>query len=339
MSKNLRRIAILLAAVFVMMIMAVPAFADTLNGKGTGYYLLSSRTIPTYSTSDNIKVKVVVQSKKYSSSDNGPINVKRDLTLTGSSSYTVRDVMLKFNTGSTSYYACNNDGTLISSSSTVVQAFKNWSNTIYKYSFWEHVDGVPGLGPNDRIPVDGWMFRVNGKSPVKNLTGYYGGPEGALMYETNVMDGDVIFFYYDMPFVINNVDYGATFLAVDTKYTAPTYPNTNGTLEVQLQSTHDNHCNSQGQWVFNDFQDYAPGSNKTALLYGPGFSYIGTISLDSSGYGTLTTNLDPGMYYISVGLRSFKSVTAHTSQTGSATATLPLLNTTDVYDQFIVPAQ
>ena len=338
MSKNIRRLTILLAAVCVMMIMAVPAFADTLNGKGTGYYPLSSRTIPTYSTTDSITVKVVVQSKKYNSQDNGPLNIVRTVTLTGSTAYTVRDVMLQFNTNSATIYACDNNDTLITSSSQRVEAFKNGSK-IYKYLFWEHVDGVPGLEPNERIPVDGWMFRVNGKSPVKNMTGYYGGPEGALVHETYVMDGDVIFFYYDMPFEINNVDYGTLFLAADTKYTAPIPPSTTGTLEVQLQSTHDNHCNSQGQWVFYNFQDYAPGSTKTAYIYDSSFSSVGTVSLDSNGYGTLGTTLSPGKYYVKViNLRTFKSVTAHNSETGTTTATRSLLNTTDVYDQFIVPA-
>ena len=338
MSKNLRRLTILLAAVCVMMIMAVPAFADTLNGKGTGYYLLSSRTIPTYSTTDTITVKVVVQSKKYDSSDNGPINIKRNVTLTGSTAYTVRDVMLQFNSNSATIYACNNDGTLITSSSDNVQAFKNGSK-IYKYMFWEHVDGVPGLEPNDRIPVDGWMFRINGKAPIKNLTNYNGGPEGALIYETNVMDGDVIFFYYDMPFVINNVDKGAKFLAADTKYTAPSSPNNSGLLEIQLQSTHDNHSNSLGQWEFNNFQDYAPGTTKTATIYDSSFSSVDSVSLNSSGYGTLNATLTPGKYYVEVAnLRTFKSITAHTSSTGSATATRSLLKTTDVFDQFIIPA-
>lgn len=330
MKKTLKGLAISLATICVLLIMAVPSFADNgMSGKGHGYYLIGDRTIPTYSTTDTVKVKVVVLSRKYSSSDSYFLNLSRTVSLTGQTAYTVRDVMMKFNTDSATVKAGDNNGNLLTSSDTWIYNFM-YGTRHFKYMFWEHVDDMPYLQPIERVPVDGWMFRVNGYYPLKNLTGFNGGPEGALINDTKIVDGDVVYFYYNYPFEVNNVDNSALFIAADTKYTS-------GTLKVQLQYGHENHSNTLGQWEIDDYQDYAPGSSKTAFLYDSNFSYLGSISLNSSGYGTLSTTLSAGKYYIEVsGVRSFKSITGHTSQTGSATATCDFLATTSVYDQFIV---
>ena len=295
MSKNLRRIAILLAAVCVMMIMAVPTFAaNGMNGKGNGYYLVGNETIPTYATTDTVKVKVLVQSRQYSNSDTYALNLDRTVSLTGKTAYTVSDVMLQFNSDSTTVYACDNNGNQITSSSDTVDNFV-YGSRWYNYFFWEYIPNVPNLLPGDRIPVDGWMFRVNGRSPLLSLTGYNNGPEGAYMTDTPIKDGDVVTFYYNYPFEINNDYKGAEFIAADIKYVPPTGSG-NGTLKVQLQKSHDNHSDSQGKWVIDSFTDYGPGTTKYASLYNSNFSYVTLFSLDNDGYGTLSTTLSPGTY-------------------------------------------
>lgn len=322
MSKNLRRLTLLLAAIFVMIVMAVPAFADT----GNGYYVVSERTIPTYSTTDTIKVKVVVQSRGYSSANTASIGKIVNVSLTGSTSYTVRDVMLKFNTlySSIGVKACDNNGNDMASSATLVHAFSN-STGLYKYLFFADIGNGEGI-----IPVDGWMFRVNGQNTLLSLTGYNGGPEGSYIHQTPVADGDVITFYFNLPFTISNTDFSTKFVAADTTYSS-------GSLTTQLKYSRDNHYNSSGQWETVPYSNYSPGSAVTATLYNSSLSSLGTFTISSSGSGSMNINLSPGTYYIYVpSVRTWKTITGYDSFSGTTTTSCRCLNSTFVFDRIVV---
>ena len=162
-------------------------------------------------------------------------------------------------------------------------------------------------------------------------------PIGAMINETYIKAGDVITFFTNYPFVINNVDYSTKFIAADTKYTAPS-GNGTGTLQVQLQESHDNHYDAQEQWTTTQYTDYAPGSTKYAYLYDSSFSYVTYFALDSSGYGTLNMTLSAGTYYLDIGTKTFKTIYGYTARTGNTQTSCSCLDTTAVYDRFIVPA-
>lgn len=319
MKKLTNTLAILFAAAIMVMIMAVPAFADT----GNGYYVVG--TPVQYNTSDTIKVKVVIQSRGYSSSDTSSIGKIVNVSLTGSTTYTVRDVMLKFNTlyASTGVKACDNNGNDLSSSATTVQAFLN-STGLYKYLFFADIGNGEGI-----IPVDGWMFRVNGQNPLISLNGYNGGPKGALIHETPVANGDVITFFFNLPFTINNTDFSTKFVAANTTYSS-------GVLSTQLQYSRDNHYNSLGQWETISYSNYAPGSTVTATLYNSSLSSLGTFDISSTGSGSLNVTLSSGIYYLYVPVRTWKTITGYDSFSGSTTTSCRCLNSTFVFDRIVV---
>ena len=332
MSKNLRGLTLLLAAVFVMIIMAVPAFAaNGMNGRGDGYYMIEDESIPTYSTTDQVKVRIIVQGRYSTDASPIPAVATRTVTLTGSTSYTILDAMLKFNADSTTYKAYNfSTGLPITTATTVLDKFVYGSRT-WDYLFFNDIGNGEG-----RIPVDGWMYRVNGRNPMKedpDTTNTY--PIGAMINETYIKSGDVITFFTNYPFTINSVDYSTKFIAADTKYTAPSGDGT-GTLQVQLQESRDNHYDAQGQWTTSSFTDYAPGSTKYAYLYDSNFSYITYFTLDSTGYGTLSRTLSSGTYYLDIGTKTFKSISGYTSRNGNTTGTCSCLDTTAVYDRFVI---
>jgi hypothetical protein len=337
-TKTIKRMAIIITSMCVLLIMAAPVFADAndMNGKGAGYYMVEDETIPTYSTTDQVKVRVIVQGRY--STGNNPVaaEAKRTVTLTGKTSYTVRDVLIQFNSDSATYKAYDYDGLLMSNTSTVVASFR-WGTRTWGSLFWYDI-----LNIGERIYVDGWMFRVNGKYPMLYATNPSNPPVGAMIYDTPVKAGDVVTFFYNLPFTINNTDYSTYFIAADTQYTPSSDPNGTGTLEVQLQSSRDNHydTNQNGAWTISPFTNYAPGSSKNVTIYNSSFNSISSglnLTVDSSGYGSFNIDLNPGVYYIEVPTKTFKSITGYSAKTGTATITCNCLDTTFVYDRFEVP--
>jgi hypothetical protein len=316
----------------VIMLMVTSSFADAndMNGKGAGYYLVEDETIPTYSTTDQVKVKVIVQGRYSTDNIPIPIEANRAITLSGSTSYTVRDAMLQFNSDSLNYKAYDYNGNLISSNTTIIKSFVDGSRT-WGSLFYSDIFNI-----GQRICVDGWMFKVNGRNPMKQDTNPSNPPVGTMMYETPIKDGDVITFFYNLPFIINGIDYSTQFIAADTKYTPSSDPNGTGTLEVQLQSTRDNMYDNQGQWTATQYVNYTPGTTKYASLYDSNYNYVCSFIIDSTGYGTLNINLSQGTYYLSVPTKTFKYITGYIAPTGNATTTCKCLDTTFVYDGFIV---
>lgn len=319
-----RSIIILFVIIVMATIMAASSYAaNGMNGRGNGYYLISDQTIPTYSTSDTIKVRVIVLSRQFSSTDTHSLNINQVVSLTGKTEYSVRDVMIQFNNESTTAKACDYSGNLITSNSIMIGSF---------------VDGMRSYGPiffddigfGYRVSVDGWMFRVNGKNPLITFTSN-GGPLGAGIHETPVKEGDVITFFFDCPFTINNTDYSTRFISADVNYQGGT-----GLLQVQLQSSRDNLYDGDGQWIITPFIDYAPGVALIASLYDFNGTLISTISLDATGYGIKYISLSPGFYFIKVPTKTFRIMTGYISLNGNNTESCRCLNTTSVYDMFAV---
>ena len=339
MSKNLRRLTILLAAVCVMIIMAVPAFAEA----GDSYYVVGTPT--QYNTSDTIKVKVVVESREYSYTDDTIIDQTVTVPLTGSTSYTVLDVMRKFNNDaiSPSVKACDSNGDPIAQTGNVdtINTFKKIidssgnNDKIYGYLFFaNHGEG--------RMPCDGWVFRVNGQYPLLSETGENGGPKGAYISETPVADGDIVTFYTNYPWKENNTDWSTKFVGVDASYTAPdpAVPNSVGSLSIQLKSSSDWHSNSPFVWNINPFTNFAYFSvnSPTATLYKYNGDYVGTINISkSTGSGTLNATLSSGIYYIDVPTtRKGKWLSGYTWFTGNAYTYCYCIDSTRVYDKIVI---
>jgi len=343
MSKNLRRLTLLLAAVFVMMIMAVPAFATT----GNGYKLVSDMQPPAYSENDTIHVTVMVQSRAYSMTDGDVINTAVSVPLTGKTSYTVVDVMRKFNDNNISpnVKACDNDGNLIPQTGTLttINAFKKIITTesgtvekIYKYLFFS--DHGYGLAPSD-----GWVFRVNGKFPLLSLTGENNGPQGAYINQTPIADGDIVSFYTNYPWKESNQEWSTTFVAADASYTAPDpeVQNSVGSLSVQLKGSSDWHSNAPFVWTINQFSNFSSftDSTPTGTLYASDLeTIVGTISFDAStGAGTLNQTLNAGTYYLYVpSTQKWRWLVGYTNFSGTDYTYCMCLENTLVFDRIVI---
>ena len=321
MSKNLRRLTILLAAVCVMMIMAVPAFADA----GNGYYEIGSPT--QYSASATINVKLSIQSRAYSDTDGTLINTVINVPLTGKTTYYVRDVLLKYNTMSTGIQAYNSSGQLLTENDNFVSAFKKGTRN-YSYLFFADIGNGEG-----RIPVDGWMFRVNGQCPLTENSPT-NGPQGAFIDETPVANGDVVTFYFTCPFEINSTDFSAKFVSADSTYS-------NNVLTISLKSCKENHydLSQNGKWTFtmgacNSYTVTTP----TGILYDANFNQKSTIYFSATtGVGMKNISLTPGTYYIYVpSTQDWVTRQAYDWFSGTTLVSCPVLKSTAVFDRIVI---
>lgn len=318
-----RKAIVLLMTIAMTIVMAVPAFADA----GVGYYLISSRTIPAYSASDQIKVQLAIESRAYSQTDLSIINTIQEVTLTGKTSYTVLDVLRAYNDLATGIQICNTSGQALTTSDTFISSIKSGTKS-YSYLFFANIGNGEG-----RIPVDGWMFRVNGQYPMTSLTGFNGGPEGGYIHQTPVADGDVVTLYFNCPFTISGTDFSTAFVSAESAYA-------NGTLTVNLKSCHENHYNASqsGQWTFDvqNCTDYT-STTPTGTLYDSSMNSVGTISFSSSGEGTLNQTLSPGTYYLYVpSTQSWVLRQAYKSFSGSTKVKCNVLKSTFVFDRIVI---
>lgn len=318
MNRTMRRLAILFAAVCVLLIMAVPAFATA----DPGYYVIGSPV--QYNTTDEVNVKLVIQSREYSYSNSSCIDTIEDVTLTGKTSYTVLDVLLAFNDMDTGIQACDNNSVSLTSSATTVGQFVDDTGA-YGYLFFGD------YGKGYREPCDGWMFRVNGRYPVSDTTGTLGGPTGSYIHQTPVAEGDVITFYFSCPFKLNNTDYSTAFVSANLI-------DNSGSYEVQLRKCNENHYNTSynGRWTFSLSNCYifADGDNTGELLDEDG-NYVATLTFSTTtGKATLPSNLSSGTYYVSVpSTKRWVSRTSYSWFTGSTTVTCNCLRTTGAFDR------
>ena len=280
MSKNLRRLTILLAAVFVMMIMAVPAFAAT----GNGWY---NQGTPT-SYTNPITVKVVLNSRKQGT--DYIQYVKEDVTLgtnnMTATTFTVADVLAAFANQQTAYQTIGTNYSI-----GILYDFKKvatnitYSPTLYTpYQIF---------GQTYYYPLDGWMFRVNGKIPTS--TSSNANADGLDTAHTYVEDGDVISFYTDYPWKDNGTVHSTYFISAHSVYSS-------GTLTIQLKKTYDYFEGpiDTAPWTIKAYSSYNPSGYNTATVLDENGAVIGTVQLQY-GHGTMNCTLNSNTkYYVSV---------------------------------------
>lgn len=326
-------IAILFAAVLMLLMMAVPSFAEM----GSGYYEVGSPV--QYNTTDTIKVKLVIESREFSQTDseviNTPINNTMDITLTGSPTYTVLDVLRKYNqTNNDNIEIQNTSGNVLTTTDTFISAITKIKpdpqpDKAYSYLFFEDIGNGEG-----RMPVDGWMFRVNGKYPMLSLTGFNGGPEGALIHQVPVANGDVVSLYTNCPFKIGNTNFSTAYVGADIV-------TTNTECYIQLRNCKENHydlsTNPVGQWTFalSKCTNYSDNTRQ-GTIYDANWNVKATLNFSMNGKATWPSNLGSGTYYLYVpSTQLWFSRTAYAWFTGSNTVTCNVLRGTRVFDRIV----
>ena len=328
MKETLKGLVLSLATICVLLIMAVPAFADA----GDGYYVIEDRTIPSYSSTQTIHVKLVIQSREYSNADSSVIDAVFDsstdeIDLTGKTEYTVRDVLLRLNEKNLSVRACDSAGNDISATADYVYQFMSGSKGYGPLFYADHGDG--------RVPCDGWVFRVNGQYPLLSEDGENNGPEGGAIDEVPIADGDVVYFYFNHPWKESNTDWSTKFVAANAQYS-------NGSLSVQLQYSNDYHTNKPYVWNIGSYNNhnYAifTDSPVTGTLYDSNHNIVTTIPINYlNGSGSVNYSLDPGIYYLRVDLsKTWISRTGYIWFTGYSYTTCNYLKSTMVYDRIVI---
>ena len=315
MNRTIRRLAILFAAICVMMIMAVPAFADA----DPGYYVVG--TPVTYDEEEEITVKLMIESRTVSLTDLEVINELEDVTLTGKTSYTVLDVLRAYNDMLTGIQICNTSGQPLTTTDTFISSIKKGAKT-YSYLFFYDL----GEG---RIPVDGWMFRVNGRYPALDSNGFHNGPTGCLIHQAPVANGDVVTLYTSCPFELFNTDYSTAFVSADLEQDDDT-----GDYYIQLKSCNEDH---NGRWTFdlNDCTYYA-NNNRTATLYEDDWTPVTTITFSASGKAAWPSNVSSGTYYLLLtSTQKWTSRSAYAGFSGNTMASCYCLESTILFDRIV----
>lgn len=314
MNKKLKKVFTIVMILTMVFTMSSVAFATS----GSGSYVVGSAV----KYNHPINVKVVIESKQYSTSDSSSIEEVLDVTLgeegVPEQTFTVRDAIYKIS--STSSYgitACDSHGNAITPSATMVYSMKK-DNKIY----------APGLPSAGTSALDGWMFRVNGKLPLISEDGSSGGPLGSTISETPIEDGDIIHFYWDYPYTRLVVStYSVDYLTVN-----PTYDSTNQSLSLQLLSAK-NWFDLSFKWHINDFSNYSNSSSGTydVTVYDEAGTVVKTGTISKSGSGTINDcDLESGQtYYIKVDSVSYKTV-------GTGSNKSNILNTTMAYEKIEV---
>ena len=331
MNKTMRRLAIIFATVCVLMIMAVPSFAVT----GAAGYEVGSPT--TYS--NPINVKIVIQSRQNTSSSSY-IGVMDDVQLgqqnVSGQTFTVADVLVKYNQQQDEIEAQTSSGEEITSTQSVLYNFTKNNSDGTSITYAPLLYGKHGY--TNRIKLDGWRFKVNGRFPLTSWTGDHNlYPEGADTSHTYIEDGDVVYFYTDHPWYESGVLKSALFMSADAHYTAPTGNQTTGSLAIQLYSNQDyysNWSNNTFPWNVGTYTSYAPGVQYTAYVKKADGTSVGSTTLNTSGSGTLSCNLSSSeKYYVYVALRDWHNVSGYSGPTGSSTITVKHLARTIAYDR------
>ncbi len=292
MSKAVRRLTLSFVTVCLLLIMAVPAFA----AGNAGWY--NPGTPVTYT--NPIKVKVVLQSRKYGNTSDY-INAVYDVTLgtnnMAATSFKVIDALVALNDQQNDYELLESTGDYIEETDSVLYNVKKVSNN--------HIFG-PALYNSDHYPIDGWMFKVNGKFPTSTSSST--NAEGLDVSHTYIKDGDVIYFFTDYPWKENNVIKSAYFVSAFTSYNNDTHK-----LKITLKQNRDfyNGPLATATWTIQMYNTYEPSIDLEAVVKDANNNLVGTVDL-VEGEGTLTCNLNSSTnYYVSVmdDIRSFQTIT------------------------------
>ena len=289
-TKTMKRLAILIAAVCVLMITAVPTYA----ANGDGWY--NQGTPATYT--NPITVKVVLQSRKNLTTSNY-INEAYNVTLgtanMTATSFKVIDALVALNSQQSDYELLQSDGDYIEATDSVLYNVKKVS-TGYIYG--------PALYDTNGNPLDGWMFKVNGKFPTSTNTD--SNAQGLDVSHTYIADGDVIYFFTDYPWKVGNSVKSAYFISADTTYNSNT-----GNLHIQLMRNRDYYIGSgsSATWTIDDYEEFEPSTTYQAYVKDAAGNSVGFVNL-SDGAGNLSCTLNSGtQYYVSVNTRDFHNIT------------------------------
>lgn len=321
MKNYIKSLAMSLAAICVLLIMAVPAFAVS----GTGYYSVGTAI----SYNNPISVKVIVQSR-CNVGGSSYINVNQTVTLGQSGvsgqTFSVRDAIIGFNSAQSAVEAYNISGNPISSSDHYIYGFSYNSNNyepLFKSNHGETTD----------ILCDGWMFRVNGKIPISSTmsdpsAGNYYGTD---ISQTPIADGDIIYFYWDYPWKESGTLMSSYFTSADVSYSGTT-------LTVNLKASYDWFADKSSNyaWTISNFSTYKPANNTMAYIYDSSNNQVGSVTISkSTGSGSKTLALSSGTYYVSVpGMRVTKTISGVDVNGNSVSCTC--LKSTPAYDKFTI---
>ena len=330
MKKLTNTMAILFAAAVMVMIMAVPAFAVT----GSAGYVVGTPT----SYSNPITVKIIIQSRHYLNNSDR-INIIDDVELgeadVSGQTFTVGDVLVAYNESNLDdIEAQTSDGEAIASTQSILYNFSDFSSGV-EQAYTPLLYGNHGY--TNRIKLDGWRFRVNGRFPLTSWTGDHNlYPEGADTSHTYVKDGDVIYFYTDHPWSESGTLMTNRFVSANTEYEAPENQNDNGLLTIKLYSNKDYYSNwnvNTFPWTVGTFSRYYIGTDHYAYVVEADGSPVGSVLLEG-GFGELECTLDDNeKYYVYVNdITDFRDVTCYSGSTGSATLTVNHLARTIAYD-------
>lgn len=306
MEKITRNMMIIFAVALMIMMMTVPSFAAS----GNGWY--NQGSAPTYT--DPITVKVVVQSRKYvGASDyiNGTFDITLGQANMNPTSFTVSDVLGEFN---------NQQSTL--------QANPTYYQIGVLYNMKKLSNGNiygPVLYNSNGYELDGWMFKVNGKFPTSTQSDT--NASGISAANTYIADGDVIYFYTDCPWKINNTVFSTYFISADTSYS-------NGTLTVTLMKNQNYYqgIGSSATWTIDDYTAFTPTTQYSAVVKDAAGTTVGNVVLQN-GTGTKNITLTQGQnYYVSVlGTRNWHTING-TDSNGNPIS-VSHLYTTIAYDK------
>ncbi len=282
MNKTIKYLTFIIATAFMLLIMAVPTFAAT----GSGWY--NPGTAVTYT--DPIQVTVVLNSRKIGTNSNDDYiqYVKRNVTLGTSNmtatSFTAADALLEFDNLESNYDVIGTTHDI-----GVLYDIKKGGVTFGPVLClpYQH------LGITYYVPADGWMFRVNGKIPT--TTSSMSNASGLDVAHTYIEDGDVISFYTDYPWKINDVKHSTYFISAHSTYS-------NGVLTVQLKKDLDyfEPPIDNAKWKIENYTSYNPSGYNTATVIREDGYVVGTLQLQY-GHGTMNCTLNSNYnYYVSV---------------------------------------
>lgn len=296
MSKNLRRSTLLLAAVFVMIVMAVPAFATTYYTSGEAAY--TTQDIDDYKTTAAVTVTLRIQSRKTGSGYNDPaIDETYSVTVPASSTpraATVSQVLYYAMQSNSGLYFKNYAGNNISSNSDYVYSVVYNNNTYAPVDDGHYIQSIP-------VPWNGWMVTVNGKYVLKSgttpatgtLDSEYGDADGRSINNTYVANGDVVTFFYN--------DANSHSAADDVlRIQSASYDSSTQKFSVNVESSRNWYANYNSNTIVWHITDYAPVQSATVQIYNSNGTRVAYGTTDSSGlaYLSATGTITSGTYTV-----------------------------------------
>ena len=293
------KIMILIMSALMIMMLTVPAFAQTYmdDGYGTAGSFKQGQASQ-YSTPNAVHVTVTIESKKQSS--NQITYRKIPITLpavTGGKSYTVRDALKAVQDDADNHLQfLDDDGDPITNTSTYFKSVKDTTNNV-TYS----PSGI-------LTSYDGWFFRLNGRVALHYLS-TDNNPLGGTIADTYLTDNDEINVYFD------NL-YSESLACECNKIFSVDYDSSTNKTTVNVKSAYDWFTPVTYAWHIEDFENV---KDIDVEIFDSTNHSKGTATTDSSGNAVINTGA----------LTSGETYTVYAYSSGTRTATGYLINTTD----------